>query len=309
MKVLVLGGTGFIGRRLVEHLLRNNCDVTIATSGKSPNPFGDAVSSVVCDRFDITSIEDKLSSPPYFDVLFDQICFGPDDAQNVVDVFGKRIGNYVFVSSGSVYTSEGTLFREGDFDPVHYDLKMDTAGHLGYGEGKKNAEAYLFQKAPFPVAAARFPIVIGHDDSTYRFQGLVGNVASGENVNIPEDCGKRNYVWVDDAGRFLAWLGMNKKSGVYNAASPQNVDAVELSNGIGESLGKKPIITRSGDKESATPYYSSRDQILSVEKAEAEGFAFTEIKDWIGREANLVVESGGKALNSIEYFVRKFARD
>jgi len=39
MKALVVGGTGFIGRRLISNLLNTGCDVTIATSGQTTNPF------------------------------------------------------------------------------------------------------------------------------------------------------------------------------------------------------------------------------------------------------------------------------
>lgn len=291
MKVLVLGGTGFIGRRLVDYLLKNDCDVTIATSGRSPNPFGDAVSTVIFDRHDITSFEEKLSSPPYFDVLFDQICYGPDDAEIIVETFKDRIGSYVFVSSGSVYIPLGADRKEEDFDPVHSPLKMGSISDLGYGEGKRNAEAYFFQKAPFPVAAARFPIVVGYDDVTTRFQGLVNSIATGKNIVIPPECGKRNYVWVEDAGRFLAWLGMNKKSGAYNAATGYKLDAIELSQSIGNALNKAPIVTSKRGDEDPSPYYAPREQTLSVEKAESEGFDFTPFQEWIVREANLVAES------------------
>ena len=65
MKVLVLGGTGFISRRLVDLLLKDGADVTMATSGRTPNPFGDAVEEVKVDRFDRLSIFEKLNSPQF----------------------------------------------------------------------------------------------------------------------------------------------------------------------------------------------------------------------------------------------------
>lgn len=290
MKALVFGGTGFIGRRLVEQLLRDNWDVTIATSGRRENPFGDAVTSVVCDRFDVVSIEDKLSSPPYFDVLFDEICYSSEDAKKIVDVFDNRIGHYVFVSTGSVYITEKGVRSEEDFDPVHHEVKMADRKQLGYDEGKRSAEAYLFQNASFPVTAARFPIVVGHDDGTKRFQWLTEKVASGQSMYVPEGCGRRNFVWVDDAGRFLAWAATNKKVGAYNAASSPSMNAIELSQEVGKILGKDPVISRSDNNEKESPYFCPRDQILAVDKAKREGFEFTEFEDWFGKEVRLLTD-------------------
>lgn len=307
MKALVLGGTGFIGRRLVDNLLKENCDVTIATSGNSPNPFADAVTSIEFDRFDIASIADKLSSPPYFDVLFDQICFGPDDAANIVETFTGRIGHYVFVSSAAVYYPGKSSCVEEDFDPGHFNLQSGGIGNLGYSEGKRNAEAYMFQHATFPVASARFPIVMGHDDSTMRFQNHVKSIVSGTEIVIPPYGRRRSYVWVEDAGRFLAWLGLNGKSGTYNAASRYTLDAVELMKRMGGALKKEPNIVGSDNTEGRSSYYATADSVLSVEKAENEGFTFSKLEEWLEEEVKKTANNGGNALNNMDYFRKKLS--
>lgn len=307
MKVLVLGGTGFIGRRLVDSLLKENCDVTIATSGKSGNPFGEAVSLITFDRFDISSMADKLASPPYFDVVFDQIGFGPDDMKNSIDIFRGRTGIYVYTSSGSVYSGNGVL-REVDFDPRRHEIRHGGIGDLGYSEGKRSAEAYLFQKAPFPVAAARFPIVIGHDDSTLRFQNHVMRVNSGDAFSIPANCARRNYVWVDDAGRFLAWLGLSGKTGAYNAATPFPLSAADLVKQIGTVLGRNVSIDSASSGKGDSTYFNESDSILSVDKAESEGFTFTNFEEWFPLEVRKTLEKGGESPNSAEYFRKLLSR-
>lgn len=308
MKALVLGGTGFIGRRLVENLLRDDSDVTLATSGRSPNPFGDAVSTVTVDRFDLTSIEEKLSSPPYFDVLFDQICFGPDDAVKIVEAFENRIGHYVFVSSGSVYdNSKNSELGEKDFDPYSHKIQKGGIESLGYSEGKRSAEAYFFQNANFPVAAARFPIVVGHDDSTLRFQKLVEDVLEGREIYIPPNGKKRNYVWVDDAGRFLYWLGKNGKAGPYNASSPDRVDVVELLGLISEVTGVKPKVSSESGSGRPTSYYAKEEKILLEDKAAKEGFVFSPFGEWMRSEIGQVAKGKDVSPNSVEYFVRRLS--
>lgn len=306
MKALVLGGTGFIGRRLVDHLLKENCDVTLGTSGRSPNPFGDAVNAVAVDRFSVSSLEEKLSSPPYFDVLFDQICFGPDDAEKIIEVFGSRIGRYVFVSSGAVYDkTPDNEISENAFDPYNYVTQQGGIENLGYSEGKRSAESHLFHNAPFPVAAARFPIVVGYDDSTLRFQKLVEDVMEGNKIYIPGNGKKRNYLWVDDAGRFLYWLGSKDKVGPYNAASGYRIDAVHLVELVGEVLGVSPEIVAEKGSAHITPFYAVEEKILVPDKAETEGFSFTAFKDWIRNEIELAAGEKRKSPNSVDYFTRR----
>ena len=50
-KVLVIGGTQFMGRTMVERLLKEGDDVTILNRGKTPSPFGESVHYIHCDRF------------------------------------------------------------------------------------------------------------------------------------------------------------------------------------------------------------------------------------------------------------------
>lgn len=303
MKALVLGGTGFIGRRLVSNLLRHRCDVTMASSGRTSNPFGGEVKTVVFNRFDPRSMKELMGSLPPYDVVFDQLCYDTRDAEKSVDVFSGRTGRYVFVSSAAVYRgNEGTVKQvsehfEEEFDPLHFRVKEGNLHTIGYEEGKRSAEAYLFQNAPFPVAAARFTSVAGHDDSTLRFQRCVSAVLSDRRIAIPPGGGRRNLVWVDDAGRFLAWLGLNGKEGAYNGASPEAMDAVEVACRMGDALGKRPEIVRLPADGENPFYFTPVDSLLSTAKAGREGFAFTPLDRWLPSEARETVPSPPGARN------------
>ncbi len=300
MKVLVLGGTGFIARRLVDNLLEKKCDITIATSGKNVNPFGDLVTPVILDRFDRLSMEDKLASPPFFDVVFDMLAFRVRDVIPVTEIFKNRIGRYVFVSSAAVYSGDSGTLSEDRFLPEPLAARSELT-EKDYAEGKRNVEAYLLANAPFPVAGARFPNVLGHDDSTLRFQDHVNRVRRDETFILPANEGKRNYAWVEDAGRFLAWLGLEGKTGVYNAATPEFVTVRELIESIAGALGRKAQIASSEEESSNSRYYSKRDYIVSVKKAESEGFKFTPMRSWLRKEVEMVNASGEGPLYSAEY--------
>lgn len=298
MKALVLGGTGFIGRRLVNNLLSAGNEVTMATSGKSPNPFGNRVSTVKCDRFKRDSLIGALSGLGYHDVVFDTIGYRSIDVKNSLDAIEGSAGKYVYISSAAVYSGlEGTV-SEDQFDPSI--LKAVPGKEKSYDQGKKMSEAYLVKNSPVPVAMARFPIVIGYDDSTFRFQNHVSRILNGDQFQFKEPEGKRNYVWVEDAGRFLAWLGEMGNGRIYNAASPESMKPSQLVKSIAEAMGSKAKI-KLGNEESDSSYAASRDLVISVEKAKRKGFKFIPTEVWLKEEAQKAKDSGLTSPNSMEY--------
>ncbi len=298
MKSLVLGGTGFIGRRLVNQLLSSGSEVTLATSGKSPNPFEGKVTTIITDRFNRESLMESMSGLDYHNVVFDTIGYRSMDVKNSLDALRKKAGKYVYISSAAVYRGmEGTM-SEGDFDPsaVTPEVGLEDTYH----GGKRMSEAYLMKNSPVPVAIARFPNVIGFDDSTMRFQDHVARILNGDEFVFPEPEGRRNHVWVEDAGRFLAWLGKEGNGGIYNAASPDTLVGSKFVAEIAEALGTTPKISRD-DRESNSRYAASKDLIVSIEKAVKKGFKFTPTDQYLKGEAEKARENGMVSPNSMKY--------
>lgn len=280
MRALIMGGTTFFGKRLVAQLCDDGCEVTIATRGLTPDDFGDTVDRVRFDRTSLASMEAAFSDSR-FDVVFDQIGYAPDDVEDACRVFTGKIGHYVFTSSNAVYTSPGARLTEDAFDPMSISPGRGRMTELGYADGKKQAEAYLFQHAPFPVAAARFPVVLGWDDPTGRFQFHVGRVARGEPIVVGRPCGRMNYVAAEDAGRFLAWLGTARRVGPYNGGCLDAIDAGEMVERIARALGKVPQLRmRGGDQDKSAFCLPDGDWTMDMAKAQLDGFHFTPIDEW-----------------------------
>ena len=294
LNILVMGGTTFIGLRLVQRLLDEGYCVTIATRGRTRDPFKSHVRRIRFERSDRGSMETAFSKSR-FDIVFDQIGYAPDDIADACAVFSGKIGHYIFTSSNAVYSNLKGSLTEGAFDPTAITLQSGRMDDLGYAEGKRQAEAHLFQRASFPVAAARFPIVVGPDDPSDRFQFHVRRVLEGTPIIVPQPGGQRSYVEVDDAARFLVWLGVNTRMGPYNGASPETINALELVGRIGHILNRDPLLHECGDAADHTPYQTpdsnsvplrdgespnSRDWTVDVSKAANEGFNFTPFGDW-----------------------------
>jgi nucleoside-diphosphate-sugar epimerase len=106
MKVLVIGGTLFIGRLLVEELVKRGHDVAILHRKPNHN-FGRRVENLVADRNDADSLAEALSGRR-FDVVYDNAYDwerGTTAAQveATVRLFGGRLSRYIFLSSVAAY--------------------------------------------------------------------------------------------------------------------------------------------------------------------------------------------------------------
>ena len=280
-RILVMGGTRFAGIRLVNQLLREGCNVTIATRGMANDLFEDSIDRIIFDRTDVKSMRRVFAGKRY-DVVFDQIGYCADDLAAACEVFSGTIGHYVFTSSNAVYRDarkRGII--EADFDPLQVECSLGKQpGDVGYSTGKQQAESYLARNAPFPYAAARIPIVMAADDPIQRMGFLVGRILDGKPLVIPPSCGLLNYINPEEKGRFLTWLGLSGCTGPYNAGSERWIDPVELTQLTGNILGIEPIIVTAGPDCDRVRFAYPYDMTVDVSKAKRDGFEFTSFDLW-----------------------------
>ena len=278
---LVMGGTKFFGKCLVHYLLKDNYNVTIATRGQTKDSFGDQIQRIKFNRTELASMEQAFKDKQY-DIVFDQIGYCAGHIADACKVFSDKIGHYVFTSSIVVYCPcPGLGIVEADFDPLKTTYTENRyPKDIEYTEGKIEAEAYLAQNAPFPFASVRLPMVMGVGDPTGRIEHLVGHILDKKPIVIPPKYGTKNYVYSDDAGRFIAWLGTTSRTGAYNAASDSSVDPIEMTKLAGEILGIEPIIVEDGPDDDRTDYADEPDMAMDISKAKAEGFEFTPFEQW-----------------------------
>lgn len=273
-KVLVLGGTRFFGKQLVETLLQEGYDVTIATRGITEDPFGDTVKRIVVDREDEKLLEERLEGKSY-DVVYDNLCYSPNAAEVICKVLRDRVKKYVMTSSMAVYESALDL-QEEDFNPYEYSITYGDRKDFTYSEGKRLAEAVLFQLATFPVVVVRFPVVIGENDYTKRLQFYVENVVKQEPIVMGHLDGKLSFIHEKEAGEFLAWCGMENIEGPINACSNGVISMGEVIRFIEEHSGTKALIQEAGDN--IAPYNEVANCTLHNRKARELGFPFRELK-------------------------------
>lgn len=152
MKILIMGGTRFVGVALTKLLVSLDHEVVLFNRGNRPAPV-DKVRVILGDRTDPAQIREKLASES-FDAVFDNSGRELSDSKTLIDLCCDRINHYIYLSSAGVYLPSDTLpYFEGDAtDPrSRHKGKLDTEQYL----------EKLFKTKNFPYTAIRPTYIYG----------------------------------------------------------------------------------------------------------------------------------------------------
>lgn len=242
-RVLVLGGTQFIGVHIVRELLSQGYDVTLLNRGVTPSPFeGDPrVRQINADRFeDHESVSDAITHG--WSGVVDTTCFDVVDASTVVDAISalETPPRCVYISTDSVFTACDRVDKEAlvEADAVRAtsrqtiaELKRRDAYQYGYGSAKLDAEEVY---ATIDSVSLRLPDVIGPRDNLGGFLDLhdaVGRGHVGCAIKHVAD-GKRHkgsIAYAPDVGRaVVAALKAPNPPKVLHIACAESVSVSEL---------------------------------------------------------------------------------
>ncbi|OGG49004.1 MAG: hypothetical protein A3F84_14300 [Candidatus Handelsmanbacteria bacterium RIFCSPLOWO2_12_FULL_64_10] len=101
MKVLIIGGTRYMGRIAVLRLLERGDRVTVFSRGNVRPEWWDRVDHITGDRKDRADFSGKLRGRA-FDAVIDTQAFEKGDVESAAEVFRGNVGRYLMVSTGSV---------------------------------------------------------------------------------------------------------------------------------------------------------------------------------------------------------------
>ncbi|MBV8895216.1 MAG: NAD-dependent epimerase/dehydratase family protein [Acidobacteriaceae bacterium] len=229
-RILVIGGTRFIGRLLVTELLHRGHEVYILHR-RSRHPFSKRVHNLVADRNDIASLR-KAVAATRFDAVYDNVYdwdHGGTTASHVeatAQFFDGKVSRYVFMSSVAAY-GDGLNHHEGDA------LAPDDHPNL-YARHKAMSERALFrmhQRTGFPVATLRPPFVYGPGNPYYREAFFWDRFRAGRSVILPSE-GHRlmQFVYVKDLVELaIRTIELRNAAGhAFNTANPRAITQHEL---------------------------------------------------------------------------------
>jgi nucleoside-diphosphate-sugar epimerase len=278
-RVLVLGGTKYFGKKLVELLLNNNIEVTIATRGKEEDDFGTRVNRLIIDRESRESQMDAFQGKSW-DVVFDQTCYSPQEALDSVEALKGKVPRYIFTSTQAVYEF-GIDRREEEFNPYQFTFELKTRkeypGIAGYQEAKRAAEAVLFAQSDLEVVAVRFPIVISEDDYTERLKFHVDKVLGNQPIGIPDLSTRFSFILANEAAQFLFDIAQSTFTGPINPGSKGSMSLGEIIEKVEKITEKTAIIEGVLTKENASPYAMPGTFEINTDKALSLGYRFSDL--------------------------------
>ncbi len=276
MKILVVGGTRYFGIPMVNALLAQGHDVTIATRGNAKVDFAGDVSYVVLDRMDSSSVKRALANQK-FDVIIDKIAYGSNDVKALLE--NVSCDRYIQMSTCSVYPKEHANISEDEFVTSEYPLEwMDRLPD--YEKTKRNAErAVLEYMEPSACTFVRYPVVLGENDYTGRLRFYLEHIRDEKPMLVDDlDCAM-SFIHEKEAGEFIAYLVDHQISGAVNGCSNGAVKISEIISYAEEKLGKKAVLDENGD---AAPFNGLTDSLtFNTEKAKKAGFVFFDLDSWI----------------------------
>lgn len=277
--ILVLGGTQFFGKKAVEKLLNNGHQVTIATRGNNPHPFGNQVKHIILDARDGNHKGWQTVANQQWNAVFDNVCYTKEDAELLIEKFEGLTDHLYFTSSMATYSGAKDGYTEADFDPYTYTIDKNT--EVTYGEGKRQAETILFNQAPFKVTAFRFPIVLDLDDYTKRLHFYVEKALNNQTIYFQNEAHKVNYVKGTQAANAIVWAIEKEKEGIYNISTKDAITIGTLMKWLEESVGHPVNVEYTKEDVSNSPFSVAHDQYLISDKIESEGFNLLYLEDWM----------------------------
>lgn len=247
MRVLVIGGSRFVGYQLVWRLLAAGHRITVLNRGTRPDPWGARVERLVADR--TTADFARALGGRTFDAAVDFAAYTGADAREAAAVLGGgRVGHYVFLSTGQVYLVRQNCpepAREADYDGPLTPRPADdyNYGEWKYGRDKRAAEDALAEAWAvhrFPASRLRIPMVNGERDHYRRIESYLWRILDGGPVLLPgggvQVC---RHVYSGDVVRAIAGLlGRPATCGqAYNLAQAESPTLAELVATLAELAG------------------------------------------------------------------------
>ncbi|MFG3722334.1 SDR family oxidoreductase [Streptomyces massasporeus] len=219
MRLLMLGGTEFVGRAVVEAALGRGWDVTVFHRGRHDAPPG--VRSLLGDRTAPGGLAALADDPGEWDVVVDTWSAAPHAVRDTARLLRGRAGRYVYVSSCSVYAWAPPAGYDEDA-PLVEGASAD-AGQTAYPQDKRGGElAVLDAFGADRSVLVRSGLILGPYENIGRLPWWLGRTARGGPVLAP---GPRDlplqYVDVRDLAEWIVRAAERELSGPYNLVSPQ----------------------------------------------------------------------------------------
>ena len=218
MKLLILGGTKFLGRAATEAALSRGHEVTLFNRGETnPELFPEAEKLHGDRQSDLSALEGRS-----WDAVLDPSGYVPQVVRSSAEALADS-GHYLFVSSVSVYDDfSGPLHEKSPLEELPDDKPVDRLleDYSNYGALKTLCERAVAEVFPDRHTLVRPGLIVGPHDPTGRFTYWPHRIARGGEVLVPGPPEREvQFVDVRDLADWLLGLLEQRVAGSFNAVN------------------------------------------------------------------------------------------
>jgi 2'-hydroxyisoflavone reductase len=246
MRLLILGGTGFIGPYQVRYALARGHHVTVFNRGRQKEAWPGPVEELLGDRNgDLKALEGRD-----WDVCIDNPTSLPVWVRDAARVLKGHIGQYVFISTISAYAANDKPADEtaplaaynGD-DPMAETIKSLSANQRLYGPLKAASEKEAqSQYGEAATTIIRPSLIVGPGDETDRFSYWPVRLARGGEILAPgEGSDPVQFIDARDLAEWTIRMAEQRTTGVFNATGPASpITMQQMLAGIAQGIKVDP---------------------------------------------------------------------
>ena len=225
LKILILGGTSFLGPHQISYALKRGHEVTTFTRGKTIPKIHQKlfanVEQLIGDRENnLEALKNRK-----WDVVIDNSGRKTKWTEDTAQLLVNNVGYYMYTSSISVYypfTGDDFSEKRTLVTKIPNNIQEQERFTYEYGVMKATSEiATMNAFGPERSIIVRPTLIVGPGDRTDRFPYWLARIEKGGNIIIPGNSDEVvQYIDVRDLGEWMIRLLENKAAGVYNGSGP-----------------------------------------------------------------------------------------
>ncbi len=218
MKILILGGTIFVGRHIVEAAIDRGHEVTLFNRGNHNPDLFSGIDRLTGDRDgNLNALRDRA-----WDVVIDTCGYVPRIVRDSAELLAPAIDRYIFISSISVYAdfSRPKLDENGELATLA-DPTLEEINGISYGPLKALCEKAVEESMLGRALIIRPGLIVGPHDPTDRFTYWPYHLAQGGEVLVPGEP-ERQVQFIDarDLAQWTIQMTERAEIGVFQATGP-----------------------------------------------------------------------------------------
>lgn len=270
-KVLVMGGTYFIGKAITHELLLCGYDVYTLNRGTTV-PADQRITQITCDRNNHENMKKALGSYS-FDCVVDVSAVQKKQSEILLDSLNfNHLSEYIFISSSAVYA-----VKQLNIPFAETDKLGDNAYWGQYGIDKIQSEQFLTERlgnTNISLNILRPPYVYGENNYAQRESFVFNRIYNDKPVVVPnKGTGMLQFIYAPDLANIVATLLDKSLSGVniFNVGNSKGITTSQWVQACGKATGKAvKILTYDyeGDGKNVRDFFPffDYDNVLEVSK-------------------------------------------